>query len=223
MKWLKKIFSKNQKTMAKRYDIRVSDPSATGGTIEHIESGVMANSKEELKSIYQMCGQTIQILREYEDETSKNYGKQKLIDPSSVHLDTSLGGGTGFMKVSQEEQEKINKFIQNSNNNTQNEELKKPTQTPTVATTQQKPIQNPIQQVQPPKYFSIGGVKCKMENGKFYQKQWMKLSEEEASEIRIVSDKNNKICPLTNKHIEVLKWVVTEDSENNDSTINEKG
>lgn len=120
-------------------------------------------------------------------------------------MNTAMGG-TGMMRVSEDEQKRIEEFEKSKANNPQSK------QTPTYI----KPTQSTTEPPKPKetiKFFTIGGIKCKMENGRFYQKQWIRLSDEEASEIRIVSDKNNKICELKDKHIEVMKWVVTEDSE----------
>lgn len=61
-----------------------------------------------------------------------------------------------------------------------------------------------------PKYFEIGGVKCKLENGKMFQEQWVKV---DSTKYRLVSDSSNKILPMTNKHLEMLKWVQIEDNE----------
>ena len=184
--------------MAKKYDIRVGETDSNGSVKWHDEPGVMAGSPQELIQLYRMCGQQIQIMREYQDDESKNYGKQKLLDPNKVL---------------------------NNTNTTPIPTLAAPPEPPEKKMEQvYRPVPPPVEIIKdPPKYFSIGGIKCKMENGKFYQKQWMKISEDEASEIRIVSDKNNKICPMTNKHFEVLKWVLTEDSENKDNTPTEKG
>lgn len=206
--------------MAKKYDIVVSEVDSSGGMKQHNETGVMAGSTQELVQLYKMCGQQIKIIREYQDDESKNYGKQKLLDPNKVQMNLGYGG-TGLMKVPPEVQADIDKTVNNANI----------AQIPTLATPPEpkerveqvyRPTPVPAEVPKdPPKYFSIGGIKCKLENGKFYQKQWMKISEEEASEIRLVSDKNNKICPTTNKHFEVLKWVLTEDSEKSDNPTSE--
>ena len=208
--------------MAKKYDIRVGETDSNGSVKWHDEPGVMAGSPQELIQLYRMCGQQIQIMREYQDEESKNYGKEKLLDPSKVQMNTGYGG-TGLMKVTPEEQAEIDKILNNTNT-TPIPALAAPPKPPEQKVEQvYRPAPPPVEIIKdPPKYFSIGGIKCKMENGKFYQKQWMKISEEEASEIRIVSDKNNKICPMTNKHFEVLKWVLTEDSEYKDNSPIEK-
>jgi len=71
----------------------------------------------------------------------------------------------------------------------------------------------PIQFQKPPMFFKIGDISCKLENGKIYQKQWMRVSKREADELRIINDANNKIFPLTGKHIEMLKWVLTDEPQ----------
>lgn len=65
----------------------------------------------------------------------------------------------------------------------------------------------------PPKYYSISGIDIKDDNGKIYQKQWMRLSDKDAENFRIVSDSNNKIVQLTGKHIEMKRWVLVENTE----------
>lgn len=205
--------------MAKKYDIRVCDIDANGQKKWHEEHGIMASSTQELINIYNMCGQEIQILHEYQDEESKNYGHQKLLNPDKVNMSTGYGA-TGLMKVSLEDQKKVDELVSK-----QTQEVPKEQTLINQIPQQIKQVEQKIVVKEPPKYFNIGGIKCKMENGKFYQKQWMRLSDEEMSEIRIVSDKSNKICPIKDKHIEVLKWVLTEDAEKdaeNTTTTEEK-
>jgi len=185
--------------MANKYDIRVCDIDANGQKKWHEESGIMAGSAQELMNIYKMCGQEIQILHEYQDDEAKNYGHQKMLKAEDVQMSSGLGA-TGLMKVSEEDQKKIEEFEKN-----ESIPVKPQTSSPRYLEGQKVS--------EPPKFFTISGIKCKMENGKFYQKQWVRLSDEETSEIRIVSDKNNKITTLKDKHIEVLKWVITEDSD----------
>lgn len=63
---------------------------------------------------------------------------------------------------------------------------------------------------EPPKFFEIGGIKCKLEGGKMYQEQWVRV---DASKYRLVSDNTNKLCPMSGKHLETLKWVQIENKE----------
>lgn len=69
------------------------------------------------------------------------------------------------------------------------------------------------QTAEPVKYYKIGDVELKNDNGKLYQRQWLRVTDQEASNIRIVNDKNNMIVNLTGKHIEVKKWVLIEDTD----------
>ena len=73
----------------------------------------------------------------------------------------------------------------------------------------------PIKQKTPPKYFTVGGIECKVEDGKVYQKQWIRIDNDQLNSFRIISDSSNKIIPLTGKHIEQKKWVLisNEDEE----------
>lgn len=79
-----------------------------------------------------------------------------------------------------------------------------------------------VEQKRPPKFYKIGGIEVKDDNGKIYQKQWMKLSDAEAKNIRIVNDKTNSIVNLSGKHFEMLKWILVENSESDDVTSMEE-
>jgi len=66
------------------------------------------------------------------------------------------------------------------------------------------------------KIITIGDMQVKYDGDKVYQKQWVKLNANEASNFRVVSDASNKIVPMTGKHIEARRWVrVEESSEDN--------
>lgn len=93
------------------------------------------------------------------------------------------------------------------------------------AAPQQVAIQQPILQATPqpiqvrkPKYYKVGDIEIKDDNGKIYQKQWMKLTDTEASNFRLVSDKNNAIASMNGKHLEMKKWVLVQNSEEDEST-----
>lgn len=66
--------------------------------------------------------------------------------------------------------------------------------------------------VEPPKYFNVSGVECKLENGKVYQRQWVRLAGADAESFRLVNDANNKIVPIDGKHIEQKKWVLIQEN-----------
>lgn len=66
---------------------------------------------------------------------------------------------------------------------------------------------------QKPKYYKIGDIDIKNDNGKIYQKQWMKLTAVEATNFRIVNDKTNSIFNMKDKHIEMKRWVLIENTD----------
>lgn len=72
-----------------------------------------------------------------------------------------------------------------------------------------------------PRFFKIGDVDVKDDNGKIFQKQWMKLTDSEASNIRIVNDKNNQLVNLVGKHIEMKRWVMIENSNSSTDELEE--
>ena len=88
-------------------------------------------------------------------------------------------------------------------------------------------VQTVVQQAsvikQKPRFYSVGGIEIKDDNGKIYQKQWMKLSEKEAQNFRLVNDANNKIASMNGKHLEMKRWVAVETSNEDDSLENELG
>lgn len=66
----------------------------------------------------------------------------------------------------------------------------------------------PLRQKEPPKFFEIGGVKCKLEDGKMFQEQWVRV---DAAKYRLVADATNKLVSMNGKHLEMLKWIQIED------------
>lgn len=194
--------------MAKKFDIVVYDIGENGARMNpQPQNGVMAPSRQDIYEMFEACGQQVEVQREYEDDQSKNYGK---FDPSKLKTDYQQGGPLECKShMDSNLPKEVMDAVLNPTNGTPN----------TNITTTPKPV---AKTVEPPKYFTVGGMKCKIENGKVYQKQWLRISDEEMSEIRIVSDKSNKICPLKDKHIEILKWVQTEDGESSENNT-EKG
>ena len=73
-------------------------------------------------------------------------------------------------------------------------------------------VRNPV------KYYKVGDIDIKDDNGKIYQRQWMKLTESEASNLRLINDKNNAIVSLVGKHLEMRKWIPVEMSGSDSST-----
>lgn len=70
-----------------------------------------------------------------------------------------------------------------------------------------------------PKFYKIGNIEIKDDNGKIYQKQWLKLTDEEMSNFRIVNNKNNAVVNLKDKSIEMKRWVLVENSEDTTSCL----
>lgn len=93
----------------------------------------------------------------------------------------------------------------------------KPPQAPAAqhaaSTTQQMAQPAPQAPLQKPKYYKVGDVELKDDNGKIYQKQWLRLTEAEASNFRIINDKNNSIFNLKDRHIEMKKWVLVNSTD----------
>ena len=164
-------------------------------------------------------GVRVQIIKELPaDDETRNYGKldiSKAVDEMKNPGKWAANGGLGVGTMMNADgigdaQLKALQSMHGENH------------TPQAPVQQQAP--QPVQQaVQPPapqpapaatqepQYFKIGSIECKMENGKVYQKQWMRVSETELANYRLISDKNNKILPMTGKHLEVLKWAISED------------
>ena len=79
----------------------------------------------------------------------------------------------------------------------------------------QQNVQQPqVAQVrQKPKYYKVGDIELKDDNGKIYQKQWLRLTDAEASNFRIINDKTNSIFNLKDRHIEMKKWVQVDSTD----------
>ena len=80
-------------------------------------------------------------------------------------------------------------------------------------------VAQPIVQKQKPKFYRIGDIEIKDDNGKIFQKQWMKLSESEMSNFRVINDKNNSIVNLNGKHLEMKKWVIVEKTDDDIASL----
>ena len=82
---------------------------------------------------------------------------------------------------------------------------------------QPQQVAQPASQKAAPQYYKIGDVEIKIDNGVSYQKQFVRLTDTEAANIRVVDDKTNKVVNLNNKHIEMKRWIRVETS-NEDET-----
>lgn len=171
----------------------------------------MSPSPQYLINLYAQSGDKIRILEELPaDEETKNYGK---LDVDKAMNDSMATGwaasgqlGAGRMLSMDGNDEQIRALQAMQGNPTPSRE-KTPAQSSTPKQ-ETAPVQTQAS------YFKVGGTECKMENGKVYQKQWMRLTDDEMQNYRLISDKNNKILPMTGKHLEMLKWVITEDNAN---------
>lgn len=165
--------SNDLQTFTPRYEytIKIFEEDGNGKPITTIQKGIKANSDAELKDLYEMCQQKIQILEKRE------------INPSAAPLIEELYKQPNTLQPQQQ------------------------------STSQYQAQSQSISAVQPVvKYFSAGGLDFKMVGQDVYQKQWIRATEKECEDIRIVSDSTNKIVALTDKHIELQRWVKVEDS-----------
>lgn len=198
----------------------------------------MAPNPQYLKNLLEATGDKIMILEELPpDGETANYGKldvQAALQQNQSANGWAAGGQlnpTGMIDMSGMDQNQLaslanmqNKLAGNGNINgqviqgqvqpgqIQGQPAPQQLPGPQVASAPQ-PATAPAPQVkEEPKYFTIAGIECKQENGKIYQKQWMRISEVEMANYRLISDKNNKILPMVGKHLEIQKWVLSEDN-----------
>ena len=105
--------------------------------------------------------------------------------------------------------------------------VKQPVQQIQNNITTHQPIQiNPVVQEKQniktkPRFFKVGDIEVKDDNGKIYQKQWVKLTDSESSNIRIINNKNNSIVNLTGKSIEMKKWILVEQTDDELNNLEE--
>lgn len=179
----------------KLYDIVVIDEDEETGRFERTENGVAAHNRQELVQLYAMCGSKIRIIREYDDPNEKK-PEQKLLPPPAPTPAPTQEPPKEKLEVA-------------------------PVPPPPPPPPPAPPVEHkkPVVVEKPPKFFTVAGIECKLDRGKIYQKQWVKLLGQEASNYRLISDKNNRELPFTGKHLEVLKWVLVEDEQ---SEVNEQ-
>lgn len=187
----------------KKFVYEVMDYDANGNPMSTQEEGFFT-SKNELINLYSMTGQKIRIISET-DDTSPSMNQN--MDPSMLPPDVAKtlikdkDGNIAFSSNQTEQSTKIEEkpAVQHYS-------------APTVVSHPQ------IKKSEPPKYFSISGIECKLDNGKVYQKQWVKLLGNEANNYRLISDSSNKEISMQGKHLEVLKWVSVENESDADTT-----
>lgn len=139
-----------------------------------------------IKSQYEMCGQTIEVLRE--------------IDPFKDNEPEACTPARAAAQPS----------------------MMQPVQSvPQQMAVQQQTVQQAVQQTvqkAKPKIITIGDISIKYDGDKVYQKQWVRLTPQEASNFRVVSDSTNKIVSMNDKHLEAQRWVMIEDTESDSSS-----
>lgn len=83
-------------------------------------------------------------------------------------------------------------------------------------------VAQPAPQKVAPQYYKIGDVEIKIDNGISYQKQFVRLTDTEAANIRVVDDKTNKVVNLNNKHIEMKRWIKVETTDKDETAALEE-
>ena len=219
----------------KKFDILKEVTDASGMKRQIMEQGVMAFDRKQLVEMYDMTGEKIiQILREFSDHDSQEAGKAKLYGKEDAQRliaemeHTPMAGGAKVDTRSLEEllKQDTSKFLGGDNANVVKSPPGPGDQPPTQQPLPQPPPQQhlatpapaagagPVAPPRlPPKYFNIGGIDVKEDNGKIYQKQWCTIPVTEMRNYRVISDATNKIIPMTGKHIEVRKWVLVQDTD----------
>ena len=145
--------------------------------------------------LYTECGQMAKVIREIDP-------------PTKEQITASVQQATQQIKPSMNQQLEVQQLC---------------TMSPVQSVRQDLPSQVAAQPTQPtqtrkPKYYKVGDIDIKDDNGKIYQKQWMKLTDTEAANFRLVNDKNNAIVNMNGKHLEMKKWILVQNSDEDEST-----
>ncbi len=87
-----------------------------------------------------------------------------------------------------------------------------------------QPVQKDVvpEKLSKPKIVTIGDIQVKYDGDKVYQRQWIRLSANEAANFRVVNDQTNKIVVLNGKHIEAKKWVLVEEDPDTEEMTTEE-
>lgn len=217
-KWLTRLFrrkpssvNKEEKTkqfmaarQKKRYEIMVfENDMQDNGLVARKPRGkeiAEAYSRQELIQLYGMCDQHIEFLNEYpigqQEPVANVPGANGVVPAGAAAANGAIVGEPVLAEPI--------KMMQ------------LPTGAPNINLPANRQVHSVIYQQVPkskPKFYSVGGIDIKEDNGKIYQKQWIALSEVEAANLRVINDKNNKIVSLAGKHIEMKKWVLVEDKK----------
>ena len=148
---------------------------------------VEATSPQDLKdklALYKETGQVAKVVREIDP-------------PSKEQIEAFIAQQKG--EVASKQQVQVNAQKVQAEHNEDNGYVEEPKIIQTVKSK--------------PKYYKVGDIEIKDDNGKIYQKQWMKLSDSEAANIRVINDKNNALVNLNGKHLEMKRWILVETSD----------
>ena len=169
------------------YTIKVFEEGEDGRPFTSIQKGVKANSDNDLRALYALSDQKIQILEKREINSSPNGGQE----PKQLQSLTSSN-----LSIEQ----KVRMAMQDQ-----------------MGSQNMQPLPQPVSQPKPAepqvKYFSGGGIDFKLVGDDLYQKQWIRATEDDCKKIRIINDANNKIVELKGKHFEILNWVKVESTD----------
>lgn len=160
----------------------------------------------ELQQQYNMAGQRFKIVHEINPPTQDDLYdlavKQGLISDDAV--ETSEPDVSAPVSTNVETTDVSSRVSQ-----TDHSTVPSPV-TPAPTNVSNRPSSSPMAGRQPIKYYKIGDIEIKDDNGKIYQKQWLALTDSEAANLRVISTKDNKIVNLTGKRFEMKKWVAVE-------------
>ena len=226
LKFLKRLFSREKVQKMKKFDVIIQKTNANGNTVREERSGLCAPNREFLINIHRNCGEeVVQILREYQDgDTQKIDAQAKSVfthKAKPVQTQPQLENGTQTQNKVCVNGEYVDvggpEIVLKQDVPELRTVIPEPDVSNIAQETQRLPVQQPVYherripvvEKKPPRYFKVGNVECKDDNGKLYQKQWMNVGN--SDDYRIVSDTNNKIVPLKDKHIEKLCWVLIQD------------
>lgn len=210
LNWIKKFFKHKDTMTFKKFDVLTI---AEGEKHPREQFGLQASSESELRGLLAMTGEKIlEIRRVYGGDVVRDAktNPEYLMRPTEIPPEV-LTTKNDPIKIDQKHipvpQKQSN--VQQMNDENQSECLQR-----RVAIKEPAFIRS-----SKPKFYKIGDIDIKEQDGKIYQKQWVRVP---ADDFRVVSDSSNKIIPLSGKHIEVRKWVIVDNSEQEESNNDSK-
>lgn len=190
--------TKKQQPLSRQFELQVFDEDLNDdGTIKlkpvRYDQAVIveASSKQQLNDIlvqYRACGQVAKVVREV---TPPEILKEMMA--KKTELDNTVAAVVNQPKHNNTSEVKM-----------MQKEEKLVDEKPTSKTK--------------PKIVTIGDMQVKYDGEHVYQKQWVKLNVNEASNFRVVSDSSNKIVSLTGKHIEARRWILVEETKDDETS-----